>query len=64
MGAVTVFGLDHGFAAHVDAIGQRRCSRAPRRLAVASVPLDSGAIGDFNWDQLIIQTDKFDIKVS
>ena len=48
IGAVTVFGLDHGFAAHVDTIGQRRCSRARRRLAVASVPLDSGAIGDFN----------------
>ena len=43
-----MFGLDHGFAARVDAIGRRRCSRARHRLAVASVPLDSGAIGDFN----------------
>ena len=64
MGAVTVFRLDHGFAARVDAIGRRRCSRARRRLAVANVPLDRGAIGDFNCDQLIIQTVKFDIKVS
>ena len=45
---VTVFGLDHGFAARVDAIGRRRCSRARRRLAIAYVPLDRGAIGNFN----------------
>ena len=59
MGAVTAFRLDHAFAAHVNAIGRRRCSRARRRLAVANVPLDRGAIGDFNCDQLIIQIDEF-----
>jgi len=46
IGAATVSGPDHGFAARVDAIGLRRCSRARLRLAVADDSLDSGAIGD------------------
>ena len=46
--AVTVFRLDHGFAARADVIGWRRCLRAHCRLVVVNVPLDRGAIGNFN----------------